>query len=170
MVMLCVCMLLFVPDPYKANIADVNIHVSYDRDEDSPPLESSAAPGNELQQEQQPSNDDGSIVHGEDVSKVIDSEVIDGSTKDEISAGQPAGEGVAEKEETNTEQEVNQHPVEPSEQVPIESHTGEVPSADEANMMETQEKQSSTSGGQEQNENQPTESLTTVEAENKDEP
>lgn len=159
-------MLLFVPDPYKANIGDVSIHVSYDRDEDSPPFESSAASGNESQQEQQPSNDDGSIVRSEDTGKTVDSEVVDGSTKEEVSAGQPAGEGVAEEEETNTDQqEVN---LEPSKQVPTDSHAEEVPvSLDEANVVETQEKQLLTS---EQTEKQPTESSTTVEAENKDEP
>lgn len=162
-------MLLFVPDPYKANIGDVSIHVSYDRDEDSPPFESSAASGNESQQqqEQQPSNDDGNIVRSEDTGKTVDSEVVDGSTKEEeVSAGQPAGEGVAEEEETNTDQqEVN---LEPSKQVPTDSHAEEVPvSLDEANVVETQEKQSLTS---EQTEKQPTEGSTTVEAENKDEP
>ena len=136
---------MFVPDPYKASMDDVSIHVSYDRDEDSPPQQ---------QLEQQPSNDDGSIVHSEDTGKVVDSEAVDGSIK-EVSAG----EGVAEKEETSTEQ----HAAEPSEQVPLVS-------SDEANMVETQEKQLSTSSGQEQTENQPTEGSTTVEGENKDEP
>ena len=148
-------MLVFIPDPYKANIADVSIHVSYDCDEDSPPLEGAAtAAGNEPPQ-QQSSNADGSIVHGEDTGKMVD----------KTSAEQ---------------QEANQPAVESSKQTPTESHTEDtvgqklLGSSDEASaedLVETQEEQLPTSNGQEkiQTENQPTEDSTT-EAENKDEP
>ena len=131
---------------------------------------------NESQQQQEQPSVDG-IVHGEDTSKVVDSDAVDGSAKEEVSADLPAREGVAEKEKTNTEQqEVNQPAVEPSEETPIDSHAGgqgvlvssdETPAED---VVETQEKQLPTSSGQEQTENQPTEGSTTVEVENKDEP
>jgi len=99
----------------------VNIHVSYDRDEDSPPTESFAATENE-QQHQQSSNTGESIGCGEGNSRVVEEvKPLDTSTREqEISAGQV---DVAGKEEKSTEQqEIDQPSVDLSKQATSESH------------------------------------------------
>ena len=153
-------MLVFVvADPYRSNIADVSIHVSYDRDEDSPPMENSTAPRSDMQQA---SNIDGNV------DQAVDSEgvkQVDESTEEQmVPPDRPPREGMAEKEQHEVDQPTT---TEKSEQA---SHTngdtgeqnGEPVSSEEAsgtNVIQTQENQFPTSSGQEQTQtdNQPTE-------------
>ena len=149
---------MFVADPYRSNIADVSIHVSYDRDEDSPPMENSRAPGSDSQQA---SNIDGSGNQAVDLEGV---KQVDGSTAEQMVPPElPPRKGVAEKEKE--QHEVDKPATEKSEQTShTNGDTGEQnvpPSSDEAsgaNVIETQENQFPTSSGQEQvqTDNQPT--------------
>lgn len=156
--MLCTNHCVVPSDPYKSNINDVSIHVSYDRDEESPP-------GNGQEQQQQSSNVDGSTADASEVADSEGSKSVDGlARQEEVSAGQPTRDAM-------------EHPsVELSDQVPAESHTEDtmeqkvVASSDEApaeNVVETQEQLPSSSGPEEtQTETQQTEGS----AENEDKP
>lgn len=134
----------------------MSIHVSYDRDDESPLVGSDAPPGNESQEHQQPPNIDGSVVHGEDT---VDSEgvkPVDGlaQQEEEVSAGQPAIGGVAEK---GTEQPaVDQVSIEPSKQAPAESHAEDTVEHKVQDEVQT--------------ERQSTEDTTTQSSENEDKP
>lgn len=127
-----------ISDPYKSN--DVNIHVSYDRDEDSPP-------GNEQQQEQS-SNIDGSTVSTGEAVDSEGTELVDGSVRQDVaSAGLPAREGVAENEQTSTV--ADQTLTEPSKPAPSES-TMEQKVSDKAPTENLVEKQLTESNKQEE--------------------
>lgn len=165
------CKYLFSPDPYKSNIADVSIHVSYDRDEESPSLGSD---GNDGQQQQEASNviNSGSAAHGEDVTtKMADSEEgikpVDGSPReDEDSAGQPVREDVeqmsAEQQREVVQPSVEQAPAEPrgedSVGQTVTVSSGETPAE---NMVDTQE-QSLTSNKQDETQDESQSSPTTA--------
>lgn len=148
-------------DPYKSNISDVSIHVSYHRDEDSPP-------GTEQQQDQPLSVEGSNIPGEEDMSKMVGSEPVDG--EEEASAGQPAGGDTGEKEETSTA--VEQPQVEPPKPHADDASQQKADEAPAENLVEeTQEKQLPASNEEEmQTESQQTEDSMTMVAENEDEP
>lgn len=132
----------------------MSIHVSYDRDDESPLVGSDAPPGNESQEYQQPPNIDGSVVHGEDA---VDSEgvkPVDGlAQQEEVSAGQPAIGGVAEK---GTEQPaVDQVSIEPSKQAPAESHAEDTVEQRVQDEVQTERQTEETTTQSSENEDKP---------------